>query len=539
MPGSRLETVPSLAMLARRPASDGPPAERTAVSGADVPMPRGRWKTRLLVPGALIAVTLGLIGYTAADVLLPAAAVRVAPVVPRAGESAAGAPASVAVQAPGWVEADPFYTGVSALTDGVVREVLVLEGARVEAGQVVARLVDDDARLGLAQAEAMLAERQADLAEAEARAREAQMEWDHPIERERKVAEARAALDERRAELAAWPAELAREEADAVYLLADFERIQALHAGQQASDIELIKARQAYEAQAAAVKVKRQRETILKAQIAGLEAERLAATRNLELRIPETRALAAARALVARAVAAVEAARVRRDEAALRLVRMEVHSPAAGLVMTRLVQPGSKVMLNADDPASAQIVRLYDPARLQARVDVPLVDAAKVHVGQRAEIVVDVLPNRTFTGRVTRIVHEADVQKNTLQVKVVIDDPAAEIKPEMLARARFLAEAAGGGAAPAGDGTALFAPESAFRRDEGGQAWAWLADRAARVARRTPVVLGGQRAAGWMEVAQGLRPGDMVIVDAPQGLADGGRIRIVGEAPGGQAHGAH
>ena len=68
-------------------------------------------------------------------------------------------------------------------------------------------------------------------------------------------------------------------------------------------------------------------------------------------------------------------------------------------------------------------MRLYDPKRLQVRVDVPLADAAKVRVGQQAKVVVGVLPDRTFDGEVTRVVHEADIQRNTLQVKVAHHRP--------------------------------------------------------------------------------------------------------------------
>ena len=71
--------------------------------------------------------------------------------------------------------------------------------------------------------------------------------------------------------------------------------------------------------------------------------------------------------------------------------------------MARLVEPGSKVMLNMDHPRSAQVVRLYDPNRLQVRVDIPLVDAAKVGVGKPAEVIVEVLPDKADDGmKVTR-----------------------------------------------------------------------------------------------------------------------------------------
>jgi multidrug efflux pump subunit AcrA (membrane-fusion protein) len=196
--------------------------------------------------------------------------------------------------------------------------------------------------------------------------------------------------------------------------------------------------------------------------------------------------------------------------------------------MTRLAEPGSKAIRMMDNPHSAQIVRLYDPAKLQVRVDVPLVDAAKVGVGQQAEVIVDVLPDRVFAGRVTRVVHEADVQKNTLQVKVAIEDPTPELKPEMLARARFLATGTTGNDQ---DATAdrLFVPANAVYSTDN-QPWVWLADQASKVAHRQNVQLGGTKLDDWTEIAGGVQVGDRVIIGARDDLRDGSRILIEGEA---------
>ena len=124
--------------------------------------------------------------------LWPAKSVRVEPVVfgatsqPDDNEGGARAPGR-SVQAPGWLEADPFYVACTSLADGVVDEMLVLEGDYVEEGQVVARLVDDDASLALARAEADLAVGRARLDVAGAELAAAETDWEHPVERERAV----------------------------------------------------------------------------------------------------------------------------------------------------------------------------------------------------------------------------------------------------------------------------------------------------------------------------------------------------------------
>src|SRR5437870_3916832 len=114
-------------------------SRESAATGAGLaPPPKFAWKTRVLIPGAIIVALLLLIGYTAKDALWPARGVKVVPVVVKAGgggASSSGAMSSGAVvQAPGWVEADPYAISVSALADGVVKEVLALEGQAVKKG---------------------------------------------------------------------------------------------------------------------------------------------------------------------------------------------------------------------------------------------------------------------------------------------------------------------------------------------------------------------------------------------------------------------
>lgn len=531
-----------LALLARAGDTGASAGDHTLqhAARAAVPLPRTRWKTRVLLPGGIFAATAGVLLLATGSALWPATPVRVVPVVVKAGGQL---PGKVVVQAPGWVEADPFPVAVSALADGVVADVLVLEGQPVEADAVVARLIDADAKLALNKAAATLQEAQAAVAAAEADLKAAQRDWDNPVELTRKLATAEADLAEKRAELARWPAELAAEEALAIYKQAEYERVKPLHDSGTASNIELIRVQEEAANQKAVAEATRAKKPIIEAQIAALEAEVTAARENLQLRIDDAKTLETAKANVAKMKAALTAAQAARDEAQLRLDRMDVRAPVAGVVMSRLVEPGSKLMLSSNEMRSAQVVRLYNPDKLQVRVDVPLADAAKVGVGQRAEVVVDVLPEHVFTGHITRIVNEADIQKNTLQVKVAIENPVPAIKPEMLARARFLANAD----VPAGGQPQLLAvPESVVLRHAGGHTMVWVADQARNIAVPRTISIARTTPDGWVHVDSGVQPGDRLIVDPPDNLKDGSRIRIVGETAGdsssaakGASHGSH
>jgi RND family efflux transporter MFP subunit len=500
---------PDLSVLAREARAGWGPAGPPALS-----RPPSRWKTRLLAPAAILVAAAGLLAYAARDALWPGVQVRVAPVALR--QAATTGPASaghVVAQAAGWVEPDPFPVAISALTEGVVAEVLVLEGQRVAKGQAVARLVDEDTKLSLARAEAELASKEAAL-------KADRDTWDNPVERQRAVAATQASLEEAEAELARLPLEVEAEQGRFRDLEADYKQKADIPEG-GVSTLEVVQARYKMQAQAAVVKAMEGRRAVLEAKARQLAADLKAAKENLRLRIEEARALAEAQAAVKVAEAAL-------GEAKLRLDRTAVKSPAAGVVMQRLVEPGSKVILSGDMPRSAQVARLYEPGRLQVRVDVPLADAAKVGVGQAARVTVDVLPDRVFEGVVTRAVHEADVQKNTQQFKVSIKDPAEQIKPEMLAKVKFLGAGRGGGAAAGTGGTVVFAPASLMRREGQGH-WTMVLDARQRCARRRDVVIGETRYDGWVAVSSGLSPGDRLIVSS-QPVSDGQRVKVVGEA---------
>jgi multidrug efflux pump subunit AcrA (membrane-fusion protein) len=529
----------------------GDASERTAA----IPRPRFNFKTRVLLPGGILLALLALMAYAARDTLLPARGVTVIPVVLKdVGGAAVNTPTAMAtptpntsggVQAPGWVEADPFPISVTALSDGVVREMLALEGQSIKAGDVVVRLVDDDAKLALAKADAQLAERQAALDAA-------QRQWDNPIDATRAVATGEAMANASRAQLEKLDADIGVESAKLVLAKEEFERTSQATSQRALSEIDLIRARQQHQAQQATLAAVTAQKRVVAAELAQREAELTAAKDNLRLRIADAKTLAEAKA-------AVDLAKAARDEAALRLSRMEVRAATDGVVMQRHVTPGSKVMLASDDMLSASVVHLYDPKKLQVRVDIPLADAAKVGVDQPAQIVVGVLPNQTFSGRVTRIVNEADIQKNTLQVKVAIENPSPQLKPEMLARVKFFgpspsvtgaaATTQRGVASSAASGArAIFAPLNLIMRHGGGEAATFVVDRGRGVAVHKPVQLGEARIDDWVQIISGLNVGDALIVEQ-QGLRDGQRIRVTGEAANptpasnedkkGASHGTH
>ncbi len=509
---------------AKQPGVDeGPP---TTTEVRPVPPPRRRWATRLALPALVLLATLALIAYAMRDVIAPAVEVEVVRAraiggqsTPRATEQSntlsAPAPTAVVAQAPGWVEPDPYPIYATALTNGIVDKVHVLEGDAVKAGDLLVEMVDDDAALALDNAVAEMEGLVAEMTAAEAELKE-------PIALVRAEAVARASLAEAEAALTRLDAEVAQELAKLDELSAGYERL--LAAGESsASAMRIEEAKYRMQSQAAVLKATRQRRPGLEARVEAAKAVLAAAERDLELKLELTRRRD-------EAVAAFKAGRARFAEAQLRVERMKIHSPIGGVVMERLVAPGAKLMLDMDAPHSAHAIHLYDPAQLQVRVDVPLADASKVGVGQRAVILVDVLPDTEFTGTVTRLVNRADIAKNTVQFKVAINNPSPLLKPDMLARVKFF----GGDAAasipsagtPSGSSPVAIQRSAVIEGGDGPFVW-WVSPDDSRLEQRR-VTLGGNRGDGFIEVRSGLNPGDAVVNHPDASLQQGQRVRVNG-----------
>ncbi|MEX0325818.1 MAG: efflux RND transporter periplasmic adaptor subunit [Puniceicoccaceae bacterium] len=422
-------------------------------------------------------------------VTLPQAGEVQAATVPLSGQQVGNAYAGASLfQASGWFEADPFPYRATALASGVVESVHVLEGQPVEAGEPIATLIREDAELKMrtaaANLEAMRASLDAATSEQElARARVESM-WQQ-IEVAKSRRQELADLAERADELGAE-------------IMAEQEIIQA-------------KLR---------LKTQEQALVALRAQLREREIETERLDRQLQLR-----------------QSMLEEAQVRLATAKLEYDRMVIRAPVTGVVQRLMVAPGQKKVLMADNPESATVALLYQPEHLQARIDVPIAEAYRLIPGQAVFIESEFLPGKELRGYIQRIVGEADLQRNTLQVKVKVVDPPATLRPEILCRARFLdSRVVGLGSAPekvsretiassSETGLRLLVPVAAMFDRSGEAASVWVVGPDGKRAALRQLKLLGEERDGYAFVNSGLRPGDRVIVQSSGNLKAGKRIK--------------
>jgi HlyD family secretion protein len=219
------------------------------------------------------------------------------------------------------------------------------------------------------------------------------------------------------------------------------------------------------------------------------------------------------------AEAAVAEARASLAYATTQLESTKIVAPVSGTVLQRIVERGEMVSPSAfgDSGARTAVVSLADLDDLQVELDISQSDFARLAMGQRAEIVPEAYPQLKYTGYVEEIAPEANRAKATVQVKVKIESPDGQLRPEMSARVNFLASDAGQAASAA---SRVLVPAAAVVRD--GDADFVFVVKGEEVEQRT-VRLGdavGER----VVVLDGLTGGERVVVEGAGALGDGDRV---------------
>jgi RND family efflux transporter MFP subunit len=196
----------------------------------------------------------------------------------------------------------------------------------------------------------------------------------------------------------------------------------------------------------------------------------------------------------ARAQAALQSAAVDRSFTVIR-------SPISGQVASIATQEGETVAAGLNAPTFVTIV---DLARLQVNAYVDEVDIGQVTIGQRAAFTVDAFPGRDFEAQVAAIYPSASIQDNVVKYVValtILSEYTGVLRPEMTASVQIRL--------PERQVVAL--PTRAIAR-EGGRSVAYVI--AAGRAPPRPVRL-GRRDGPWVEILNGVRAGERVLLDPP------------------------
>lgn len=318
---------------------------------------------------------------------------------------------------------------VSPKTSGRLQELYVEQGDRVEKGQAIGQMENDQFQAQLEQAQSNLEEAQARLDEARAGSR---------IE---EIAQARASLEQAKARLeeaqARIPEDIAQlqfqvDSAQSRFELAKerLDRNERLLAEGAIAEDRFDEVRNEYRNAQAALAEARQRlqqaKNTDRPEIQRREAEVAQARANLEQLQRGTR-----QEEIARLEASVRAARAQMKEAQIQYEDSTVEAPFSGIVTQKYATEGAFVTptTSASSTAAATSTSIIALAEgLEVLAKVPEVDVTPLEKGQPVEIVADAFPDQVFKGRIKLIAPEAVVEDNVTSFEVRIELLSGEPK---------------------------------------------------------------------------------------------------------------
>ncbi|MFW6375499.1 MAG: efflux RND transporter periplasmic adaptor subunit [Guyparkeria sp.] len=234
----------------------------------------------------------------------------------------------------------------------------------------------------------------------------------------------------------------------------------------------------------------------------------LARARDLAERNLGARAeLEDARARVQQAQAEIEAAEAR-------LAAHRVLAPFDGVVGLRDISPGMLV-----SPGTS-LVRLDKLDVVDVDFTVPSRHLGAISRGQTITAGTDAYPGQRFSGRVTGIDTRIDPATRSITLRARIDNAERALRPGQLMQTILERDRR----------EVVAVPESALL-PQGEHQYLFVIDREAMTVERREVDI-GERRDGWVEVTDGLEPGERLVRHGIQKVRDGDAVRVLDVADG-------
>ena len=212
------------------------------------------------------------------------------------------------------------------------------------------------------------------------------------------------------------------------------------------------------------------------------------------------------------------AAKANWELARLQLSYCDIRSPIDGTVTQRLdvVKVGNTVtpMGGVIESGQSSLFVVEDLDTLMLRVNVPERELAKLSVGQVAQLTFDAVPDHVFEGKISLISPYVSADTATFAVRIHVTKTDGLLRPGMFARVAIVYER---------KLDALQIPRTALLDGDGPPKVFVVKD--GKAAERA-VKLGLSNGA-WIEVTEGLKDGEQVVVVGQGAVKPGAAVRVV------------
>jgi len=147
---------------------------------------------------------------------------------------------------------------------------------------------------------------------------------------------------------------------------------------------------------------------------------------------------------------AIQQAQASLSEARDNLSKTTIRAPMSGRVTRLNIEEGETAIIGTMNNPGSLLLTVADLSVMETKVKVDETDVPRISIGDSAVVRIDAFTGRTFTGRVTRIANSAlqtaasqagsDQQSVDYEVVVTLDNPPAELRPDLSATAEIVTE---------------------------------------------------------------------------------------------------
>lgn len=218
------------------------------------------------------------------------------------------------------------------------------------------------------------------------------------------------------------------------------------------------------------------------------------------------------------ALAAVKAAEANQRVAEVAVEQTVIRAPFDGVVLTKNANVGDTItpFSSALDTKGA-VVTIADMSTLEVEADVSESNLEKVKVDQPCEIELDALPSVRFQGYVSRMVPTVDRAKATVMTKIRFRELDPRILPDMSAKVAFLSQAMS-----EAQRVPRPAVSAAAVTSRGGREVVYVVHDGKLVETQVQT---GDRLGDLIELRQGPKPGEKVVLRPADKLRDGAPVK--------------
>ncbi len=211
---------------------------------------------------------------------------------------------------------------------------------------------------------------------------------------------------------------------------------------------------------------------------------------------------------ISTARAQVQAAQAQLLSADAQLGYAQIHSPIGGVVADRPIYEGDMAV------PGTPLITIMDISRVVARVNIPQNQGNLVKVGQAAEVI-QADSGQQVPGKVIVVSPATDANSTTIQVWIQAGNPGEKLKPGASVHAKIITEEFK---------NATTVPAAAILPGEtGGTAVLVIIDS---VAHRRAVEV-GVREGDKVQILNGCRPGEEVVIVGGLGVDDKGKVKVI------------